>query len=38
MLTALAVALWVLPAVYSYVTPQRLATPEEEDARIEDAL
>jgi len=31
-------ALWVLPAVYSYVTPQRLATPEEEDARIEDAL
>jgi cobalt-zinc-cadmium resistance protein CzcA len=38
MVTALAVALWVLPAVYSYVTPKQLATPEEEDARIEDAL
>ena len=37
MLTALVVALWVLPAVYSYVTPMQLATPEEEDARIEDA-
>jgi cobalt-zinc-cadmium resistance protein CzcA len=38
MLTALLVALWLLPAVYSYVTPRQLATPEEEDARIEDAL
>jgi cobalt-zinc-cadmium resistance protein CzcA len=38
MVTALVVALWVLPAVYVYVTPKHLATPEEEDARIEDAL
>ncbi len=36
MLTALVIALWLLPAVYSYVTPQRLATPEEEDEQLED--
>ncbi len=36
MLTTLLVALWVLPAIYSYVTPRQLATPEEEDERIED--
>jgi len=34
MLTTLAVALWVLPAIYSYVTPRHLATPEEEDEQI----
>jgi cobalt-zinc-cadmium resistance protein CzcA len=38
MVTALLVALWLLPAVYSYVTPMQLATPEEEDQRLEDAL
>jgi hypothetical protein len=26
----------MLPAVYSYITPQRLATPEEEDEQIEE--
>jgi cobalt-zinc-cadmium resistance protein CzcA len=36
MLTTLLIALWVLPAIYSYITPRRLATPEEEDERIED--
>ena len=36
MLTTLLVALWVLPAIYSYITPQHLATPEEEDEHIED--
>ena len=36
MLTTLVVALWLLPTVYSYITPQRLATPEEEDERIGD--
>lgn len=36
MLTALVVALWLLPAVYSYVTPKHLATPEEEDERMEE--
>jgi cobalt-zinc-cadmium resistance protein CzcA len=36
MLTTLVIALWMLPAVYSYITPQRLATPEEEDEQIED--
>jgi cobalt-zinc-cadmium resistance protein CzcA len=32
MLTTLAVALFVLPIVYSLITPQRLLTPEEADA------
>ena len=36
MLTTLLIALWVLPAVYSYITPRRLATPEEEDEQIQD--
>ena len=36
MVTTLLIALWLLPIVYSYVTPQRLATPEEEDESIED--
>jgi cobalt-zinc-cadmium resistance protein CzcA len=36
MLTTLLIALWVLPAIYSYITPRQLATPEEEDERIED--
>ena len=34
MLTTLLIALWVLPAMYSYITPRRLATPEEEDEQI----
>lgn len=37
MLTTLLIALWVLPAIYSYITPRHLATPEEEDEHIEDA-
>lgn len=37
MITALAVALWLLPVVYSFITPRRLATPEEEDEQIVDA-
>ena len=37
MLTALMVTLWLLPAVYSYISPKVLATPEEEDERIEEA-
>ena len=36
MLTTLLIALWVLPAIYSYITPRHLATPEEEDEQIED--
>jgi len=36
MLTTLLIALWALPAIYSYITPRRLATPEEEDEQIED--
>ena len=36
MLTTLMIALWFLPAVYSYVTPKRLATPEEEDEQLAD--
>ena len=36
MITALVVALWMLPTLYSYITPRKLATPEEEDAQIED--
>jgi cobalt-zinc-cadmium resistance protein CzcA len=37
MLTALIVTLWLLPALYSYITPNQLATPEEEDEQIKDA-
>jgi len=36
MLSALAVTLWLLPVVYSFITPKRLATPEEEDEQIVD--
>ena len=36
MVSALAVALWLLPVVYSFITPKRLATPEEEDEQIKD--
>jgi cobalt-zinc-cadmium resistance protein CzcA len=36
MLTALVVTLWLLPALYSYITPKQLATPEEEDEQIKD--
>ncbi len=36
MLSALAVTLWLLPVVYSFITPRRLATPEEEDEQIVD--
>ncbi|MEO8142933.1 MAG: efflux RND transporter permease subunit, partial [Betaproteobacteria bacterium] len=36
MVTTLLIALWVLPVLYSYITPRHLATPEEEDERIED--
>ena len=36
MLTTLLITLWMLPAVYSYITPKRLATPEEEDEQIQD--
>jgi len=32
MVTTLLVALIVLPVIYSYITPRRLVTPEEEDA------
>jgi cobalt-zinc-cadmium resistance protein CzcA len=34
MLTTLVVALWLLPAVYSYITPERLVTPEETDEHL----
>jgi len=36
MLSALAVTLWLLPVVYSYITPKRLVTPEEIDEQIVD--
>ena len=36
MISALAVALWLLPVVYSFITPKRLKTPEEEDEQIMD--
>ncbi|MEO8137568.1 MAG: efflux RND transporter permease subunit, partial [Betaproteobacteria bacterium] len=36
MLTALIVTLWMLPALYSYITTRQLATPEEEDEHIKD--
>jgi cobalt-zinc-cadmium resistance protein CzcA len=31
MMTTLVVALMILPVLYSFITPQRLITPEEED-------
>jgi cobalt-zinc-cadmium resistance protein CzcA len=34
MLTTLVVALWMLPTIYSYITPQRLTTPEEKDEHL----
>jgi cobalt-zinc-cadmium resistance protein CzcA len=34
MLTTLAVALWLLPTLYSLITPKRLATPEETDEHL----
>jgi cobalt-zinc-cadmium resistance protein CzcA len=34
MLTTLVVALWLLPAVYSYITTERLVTPEETDEHL----
>ncbi len=34
MLTTLAVALWMLPTIYSYITPERLITPEETDEHL----
>lgn len=34
MLTTLVVALWMLPAVYTYITPRRLTTPEEMDEHL----
>ncbi len=34
MLTTLVVALWLLPTLYSYITPQQLATPEETDEHL----
>ena len=37
MLTTLVIALWLLPTVYSYITPRRLRTPEEEDEQLGDA-
>ncbi len=37
MITALIVTMALLPVLYSYITPKQLATPEEEDAHIEDA-
>jgi len=37
MLTTLVIALWLLPTVYSYITPKRLRTPEEEDEQLGDA-
>ena len=32
MVTTLFIALFVLPVLYSYITPARLVTPEEADA------
>jgi cobalt-zinc-cadmium resistance protein CzcA len=32
MITTLAVALFVLPVIYSLITPRKLVTPEEADA------
>jgi len=36
MLTTLVVALWMLPTVYSYITTERLTTPEETDEHLGD--
>jgi cobalt-zinc-cadmium resistance protein CzcA len=36
MITTLVVALWLLPTLYSYITPKRLATPEESDEHLGD--
>ncbi len=36
MITALIVTLWLLPALYSYITPKQLATPEEVDEQTRD--
>jgi len=36
MITALVVTLWLLPALYSYITTRELETPEEEDEHIKD--
>jgi len=37
MVTALVVVLWLLPVIYSYVSPKKFTTPEEEDERIGDS-
>lgn len=37
MFTALIVALWLLPIIYSFMTPTRLRTPEEEDELLGDS-
>lgn len=37
MVTALAVALWLLPVIYSFVSPKKYTTPEEEDEHIGEA-
>lgn len=34
MITTLVVALWLLPTLYSYITPKRLTTPEEMDEHL----
>lgn len=34
MLTTLVVALWMLPTIYSYITTERLTTPEETDEHL----
>ena len=36
MLTTLVVALWLLPTIYSYITPKRLTTPEERDEEVQE--
>jgi cobalt-zinc-cadmium resistance protein CzcA len=36
MISTLVTALWLLPVLYSYITPRQLETPEEEDAHIGD--
>jgi len=37
MLTTLIVALWLLPVLYSYMTPKKLRTPEEMDEDVKEA-
>jgi len=34
MITTLMVALWLLPTLYSYITPKHLITPEETDEHL----